>query len=200
MRTHIMIEFNIEENNTKTFETALDTEMINSIKHFEGELIKIRTGRANTAMIEDIKVACYGQAPMPLKTLAVLGAPDSRLLTIQPWDASIIQDIEKAISESGLGLAPENDGKIIRLRLPEMSTSRREELVKILHKRLEECKISIRNIRKIFNNIVRDHKKDKKISEDFSHRLDDSLKKITDKFTDKAEQLCVKKEQEIRSF
>jgi len=194
------VEFNLIENDSKSFETAMETEMTKPIKHFERELVKIRTGRANTSMIEDLKVSCYGQAPMPLKSLAVLGAPDAKLLTIQPWDASTINDIEASLKESNLGLSPENDGKIIRIRLPEMSSTRREELIKILHKSLEECRVGIRNIRKVFNNIMRDGKKNKTISEDFYNRLEDSLKKVTDKFVKQAEDMSEKKEKDLRVF
>lgn len=195
-----MLEFTLIENNTKDFETKMESEMIKPIKHFERELIKIRTGRAHTSMIEDIPVSCYEQAPMPLKSVAVLAAPDARLLTIQPWDVSTIPSIEKGIADSDLGLTPDSDGKIIRLRLPDISTARREELVKILHKRLEDCKVGIRNIRKEFNNIIRKSKQDKTISEDFSNRLADSLKKVTDKFVEKADAMNKKKEHDIRFF
>jgi len=195
-----MIEFNIIENDTRGFEKAMEEAMVKPIKHFERELVTIRTGRAHTAMIEDIKVSCYGQAPVALKTAAALAAPDVRLLTIQPWDPTTIADIEKGIIASNAGLTPLNDGKIIRLQLPEMSSSRREELVKILHKKLEECRVSIRNVRKDFHNLVRDAKKNKTISEDFYNRLDDSLKKITDKFIVQAEQMNEKKEKDIRAF
>ncbi|MFC1842177.1 ribosome recycling factor [Candidatus Dependentiae bacterium] len=194
------IEFNLTENDTKSFENAMGTEMVKPIKHFEHELVKIRTGRANTSMIEDLQVSCYGQAPMKLKALAVLGAPDAKLLTIQPWDASIIGDIEKGVNESNLGLKAENDGKIIRIRLPEMSSTRREELVKILNKKLEECRVGIRNIRKDFHNIMRTAKKEKTISEDFYNRLEDSLKKVTDKFVKQAEDIGGKKEKDLKAF
>ncbi len=195
-----MIECNIKENDTQSFEKSMEQEMSKAIKHFERELVTIRTGRAHTAMIEDVRVSCYGQAPVPLKTVAALAAPDSRLLTIQPWDPSTISDIEKGLLASDLGLTPANDGKIIRLQLPEISTSRREELIKVLHKRLEECRVAVRNIRKEFNNLVRDAKKNKTISEDFSNRLDDSIKKVTDKFIAQAEQMNNRKEEEIKVF
>lgn len=195
-----MIQCNITENDVKGFERAMEDEMQKPIKHFERELATIRTGRAHTAMIEDIKVSCYNQPPVALKTVAALAAPDIRLLTIQPWDPSTIADIEKGILASDVGLSPLNDGKIIRLQLPEMSTSRREEMVKILHKKLEECRVAIRNVRKEFHNLVRDAKKDKVISEDFSNRLADSLKKVTDHFVSQAEQMSARKEKEIRTF
>lgn len=192
-------EFNIIENDSKGFEIAMEKEMAKPIKHFEIELAKVRTGKAHTSMIEDLKISCYGQSPMPLKTMAVLAAPDAKLLTIQPWDSSIIGDIEKGINESDLGLKSESDGKLIRIRLPEMSTTRRDELAKILNAKLEECKVGIRNVRQEFNNLMRDAKKNKKISEDFYNRLEDSLKKVTDKIILQANTLSEKKEKEIRT-
>lgn len=193
-----MIELILVENEKKPFEQAMNVEMDKAIKHFEGELIKIRTGRAHTSMIEDIPVACYGTPPVPLKGLAALAVPEVRLLTIQPWDPSIIDDIERAIQASDLGVAPVNDGRIIRLRLPEVSSDRREELIKILHKKAEECRISIRNIRKEFHNLIRDAKKEKTISENFFSRLSDILQKITDTFIERIDKMTEKKEQEIR--
>ncbi len=188
------------ENDIKSFQTPMEVEMAKAIKHFEGELIKIRTGRAHTSMVEDLPISCYGQPPMALKSYAAIAAPDVRLITIQPWDLTLIDEIEKAIKNSDLGINPTNDGKVIKLVLPEMSSSRRDDLVKILGKKLEECKISIRNVRKDFHNIMRDAKKDKKISENFYSRLDDTLQKVTDNYTSKADALNDKKEKEIRSF
>lgn len=193
------IEFTIIENDTKSFEKAMDLEMGKAVKHFEHELVGIRTGRAHTSMVEDIKVAVYGEV-MPLKNVAALSAPDARLIAIQPWDASSIGDIERALLASDIGMTPVNDGKIIRLQLPEMSTSRREDLIKILGKKLEETRVSIRNVRKDFHNLMRDAKKNKTISEDFEHRLEDHLKKITDKYIALVEQMSTKKEQEIKLF
>jgi len=195
-----MKELVLVENDTKTFETALSAEMDKSIKHLEGELIKIRTGRAHVSMVDDIKIIVYGGQTMALKGVATLGAPESDLITIQPWDASIIPDIEKAIMASDLGVKPQSDGGIIRLQLPKMSTARREELVKIVGKKIEDCKIAVRNIRKDFNNIIRDAKKDKTISENFFNRLEDSLQKVTDSFTTKAETMGEKKRVELTSI
>ena len=194
-----MIELVLVENDSKSFEKAMQDEMSKAIKQFEGELVKIRTGRAHTSLVEDIQVTCYGAAPMPLKNLASITAPESRLITIQPWDAGIIADIERAIRTSELGVSPINDGALIRIQLPEMSSTRREELTKILGKKLEESRIAIRNVRKDFNNIIRDAKKDKLISENFFSRLSDLLEKITGNFIDKVEQLAHKKEQDIRT-
>lgn len=194
-----MIEITLTENDIKSFEKAMHDEMTKPIKHFEGELIKIRTGRAHTSLIEDLAVACYGQPPMPLKSLAALSAPESRLLVIQPWDASIIPDIERSIRTSELGVSPINDGALIRIQLPEMSTSRRDELSKILGKKLEDCRVSVRNVRKEFNNVLRDAKKDKAISENFFNRLNDVMEKITTNYIEKADQLAHKKELDIKT-
>lgn len=187
----------IRENDIKSFQVPMETEMDKTIKHFERELVKIRTGQAHTTMVEDIQVSCYSQPPVPLKTLAALAAPDQRLITIQPWDASIIDDIEKAIQNSDFGVTPLNDGKVIRLQLPEVSADRRSELIKVLGKRLEECKVAIRNVRKDYNNHLRDAKKNKSISEDFANRLDDIIKKVTETYIEKATKLADKKEKSI---
>lgn len=195
MKTIVLVE-----NNSKDFEKVMDEEMLKAIKHFEHEMVKIRTNRAHTSMVEDLHVSCYGQAPMPLKNMAALSAPEPKLIVIQPWDVSIIADIEKAILASDIGINPINDGKIIRLQLPDISSSRREELVKLLHKKLEECKIAIRNLRKDCNNLVRDAKKDKSISENFSNRLDDLVQKVTDKFTAQAQKLSDTKEKDLKVF
>ena len=192
-----MAEIILIENDIKSFQKPMETEMENPLKHFERELVKIRTGRAHTSMIEDIPVVVYGQDPIPLKGLGIVSAPDPRLLTVQPWDSSVIADIEKAIAASGLGVSPANDGKTIRFRLPEMSSDRREELIKMLHKKLEECRVAIRNVRKDFKNLITDAKKDKKVSENFHNRLADVLQEITDAYIGKVEAMAKKKEVEL---
>ena len=185
------------EGNTKDFEQALKTEMEKPIKHYEKEISSIRTGRASTTLVEDIKAECYGQF-MPIKELATIAAPDARLITIQPWDKSIIGEIEKALLTSDIGITPINDGTIIRLQLPQMSEARREELDKVLGKKTEECKIGIRNIRKEFHNQLRDVEKKRGISEDFAKRLNELLQKLTDEFIKKTEDLHEKKAKEIK--
>jgi ribosome recycling factor len=187
----------ITENDVKSFKAAMEEEMLKAIKHFERELTKIRTGRAHTSLVDELLVACYGEAPMQLRKLAVIGTPDARLITVEPWDPSIIGDIQKALTTSDLGLSPVNDGKIIRIQLPEMSSTRRDELVKLLHKALNACKDAIKNVRKDFNNLIRDAKKDKTISEDFFNRLSDVLQDVTDKMTAQADSLSTKKEKDI---
>jgi len=192
-----MDEIAFQEGDSKSFETLVKKEMENPLKHFEKELLGIRTGRASTAMLENIKAECYGQF-MPLRDLATLAAPDARLLTIQPWDKNLIGEIEKSLMNSDLGASPVNDGTIIRIQLPQMSANRREELVKLLGKKTEECKIGIRNIRKDFHNEVRDAEKKHILSEDFAKKLSDLLQKITDLFIEKTDQISEKKAHEVR--
>lgn len=187
------------ENDVKSFETPMKAEMEGPLKHFDAELIKIRTGRAHTSLVEDIQVTVYGQPAMPLKNLAALASPDSRTIIIQPWDPATVPDIEKAIKTSDVGVTPATDGAIIRIQLPEISSARRDDLAKVLGKKQEECKVAIRNIRKDFNNLLRDAKKDKEISENFFNRLSDSLQKITDQYCDMADQKAIKKEKDIKS-
>lgn len=193
------IQFTVVENETKKFQDAMHGEMDVALKHFEKELLKVRTGRAHSSLIEDISVACYGQSHAPLRNYASISIPDSRLIVVQPWDTATLNDIEKGLLESDLGVTPQNDGKVIKIQLPEMSGQRREELVKFLGKKLEECRTAIRNIRKEFHNFVRDAKKDKKISEDFHDRLMDVLQDVTDTFIKKADDKAKKKEDDIRA-
>jgi ribosome recycling factor len=194
-----MKEIILEENNVKSFQTPMEEEAQQAIKHFERELAKIRTGRAHTSLVEDLMVSCYGGPATPLKSIASITAPEPRLVTIQPWDSSVISSIESAINASELGLSPLNDGNLIRLQLPQMTTQRRDELLKQLGKKLEECKISIRNIRKEFNNVLRDAKQTKKISENFFNRLNDILQNVTDKYCTIADEHGTKKEKDIKT-
>ena len=187
------------EGDSKSFELLLKAEMDKPLKHYERELTGIRTGRAHTSLVEGIKVESYGQL-MPLKDIATIAAPDARLITIQPWDKTTIPEIEKAISASDLGLTPANDGNVIRLQLPMMSSARRDELVKVLGKKTEDCRIGIRNVRKDFHNEVRDAEKKRIVSEDFAKRLTDLLQKVTDQFIGKTDDLHTKKENELKSL
>ena len=194
-----MLTLKLVEGDVKGFEQTVHTAMQEPIKHFEKELASIRTGRASTKLIEEIKVECYGQM-MNLRDLATLGAPDARLLTIQPWDKSQLSAIEKAILVSDIGITPQNDGQMIRLSLPPMSTERREEMVKVLGKRTEECRVGIRGVRKDAHNLVKDAEKDSVISEDFAKRLMDALQKVTDNNIKFADDLSTKKAHDIRAL
>lgn len=193
-----MDEIAFQEGDTKSFENLIKAAMEKPIRHFEKELISIRTGRASTSLVENVKVDCYGQS-MPLKELATMAAPDARMITIQPWDKSTIEAIEKALQISDLGVTPINDGTLIRIQLPQMSTARREELVKVLGKKTEECRVGVRNVRKEFHNEARDAVKKKIVSEDFGKKLNEALQKITDEFIAKAESLHDKKASDITS-
>jgi ribosome recycling factor len=163
------------------------------------DLSRVRTGRASVALLEGIKVDCYGTT-MPLPQVASLAAPESRLLTIQPWDSSVLGDIEKAILKSDLGLNPVNDGKIIRLPIPALTTERRKELVKMVKRMEEEAKVALRNVRREANDDFKEMKKEKIMSEDDTRRGQDEVQKITDEYTKKVEAQSADKEQEIMSF
>jgi ribosome recycling factor len=163
------------------------------------DLSRIRTGRASVALLEGIKVDCYGTS-MPLPQVASLAAPESRLLTVQPWDPAVLGDIEKAILKSDLGLNPVNDGKMIRLPIPPLTTERRKELVKLVKKMGEEAKVALRNVRREANEDLKDLKKEKLLSEDEAHRAQEEVQKVTDEFIKKVDAQTAEKEKEIMSF
>ncbi len=179
--------------------SELRENMKKSINALKRELGKVRTGRASTSLLEDIMVSCY-ETQMPLKQVASISVPESRLILIQPWDKSIIGEIEKAILKSELGLTPINDGKVIRVPIPPLSEERRKELVKLVKKIGEEIKISIRNHRREANEIFKEMKNEKEISEDDYRRALNEVQKITDEFIEKVEELVKEKEKEIMEF
>ncbi|MFP3866721.1 MAG: ribosome recycling factor [Desulfobacteraceae bacterium] len=160
---------------------------------------RIRTGRASVALLEGIKVECYGTT-MPINQVASLAAPESRLLTVQPWDPSIISDLEKAILKSDLGLTPSNDGKIIRIPIPALTTERRKDLVKTIKKMAEESKVALRNLRREANDQLKDLKKEKLLSEDQAFKAQEEVQKITDDYIKQVDDLAAEKEKEIMSF
>jgi ribosome recycling factor len=163
------------------------------------DLSRVRTGRASISLLEGIKVECYGTT-MPLTQVSSLAAPEPRLLTVQPWDSSNLADIEKAILKSDLGLTPMNDGKIIRLPIPALTTERRKELVKMVKKMEEEAKVALRNLRREANEDLKEMKKEKLLPEDDAHRGQEEVQKITDDYIQKAEGQAADKEKEIMSF
>ncbi|HDD45351.1 MAG TPA: ribosome recycling factor [Candidatus Desulfofervidus auxilii] len=175
------------------------TRMKKTLQVLEHDLGKIRTGRASVSLVEEIKVDYYG-TPTPLNQLASISVPESRLITIQPWDPSSLGAIEKAILKSDLGLTPTNDGKIIRISIPPLTEERRKELVKVVHKIGEEAKVAIRQIRRDANETLKKMKKNKEISEDEFHRGQEEVQKITDEFIKKVEEALKKKEDEILKF
>jgi ribosome recycling factor len=163
------------------------------------ELGKIHTGRANPALLEDIRVDYYG-APTPLKHLANIVAPDPDLLVVRPFDKSQIAAIEKAIRAADLGLNPQNDGQLIRIKVPRLSEERRNELAKLVAKKAEEAKIALRNIRRELKERLEQEKKEGKLSEDDFFRLQKELDQVTADFTKKVEELAEKKAEEMRTL
>ncbi len=170
--------------------------MEKALKALENEFKKVRSGRASPAILEGIKVEYYG-TQTPLNQLATITVPEARTIVIQPWDQSIIGEIEKAILKSDLGLNPTNDGKIIRVHVPPLTEERRQELVKHIKKMAEEAKIALRNIRRDANEMLKDLKKEKKISEDDQFRGQEQIQKLTDDYVKKVDMLFEKKEKEI---
>ena len=173
--------------------------MRNSIEALERELNRVRTGRASLSILDGIRVDYYGTLT-PLNQMATLAVPESRLITIQPWDVSVIKDIEKAILKSDLGLTPANDGKILRISIPPLTEDRRKELVKLVHKMCEEHKVSVRNVRRDSNELLKSLKKDGDISEDEAFKAQDEVQKITDEHIKLVDECFIKKEKEILEF
>jgi ribosome recycling factor len=173
--------------------------MSKTVEALNRELQRIRTGRASLSVLDGIKVDYYG-TPTPLNQMATLAVPESRQITIQPWDASVIKDIEKAILKSDLGLTPSNDGKILRISIPPLTEERRKALVKVIHKICEDHKVTVRNIRRDSNELLKSLKKDGDISEDEAFRSQDQVQKITDEHIKRIDECYSEKEKEILEF
>jgi ribosome recycling factor len=173
-----------------------DTKMKKALEALKHDLTTIRTGRASPALVEQLSVEAYGSVS-PLIQLATISAPEPRLITIRPFDASTMPGIEKAILKSDLGLTPNNDGKIIRLPIPPLTEERRRDLVKRVHKRVEEAHIAIRNIRHHALDDLKEWEKEKMISEDDHHRGRDQLQELTDKIIGQADDIGKIKEKEV---
>ncbi len=176
--------------------TEATSKMEKTIATLKNDLNKVRTGRASLALLDDIRIDYYG-TPTPLNQMATLSVPESRLITIQPWDATMIGEIEKAILKSELGLTPMNDGKIIRINIPRLTEERRKELVKVVKKMGEGAKVALRNIRREANEQLKGLEKNKKISQDQLHQWMDKIQTATDKFIEKVDTALSAKEKEI---
>jgi len=174
----------------------LKEKMNNSIDALKRELVKIRTGRASLSLLDDITVEAYG-SKMPLNQVGTLTLPESRMIAIQPWDPQMLSAIEKAIHSSDLGLTPTNDGKIIRLTIPQLTEERRKDLVKQVKKISEEFRVAVRNVRREANDTLKNMKKDKEISEDDMFRLQDEAQKETDIFIKEIDEIAAGKEKEV---
>ena len=177
----------------------IETRMSAALETLTREFASVRTGRASTALLETIRVDYYGTAT-PVTQTASVSVPDARTLMIQPWEASQLPAIEKAIMKSDLGLTPINDGKVIRLNLPPLTEERRKQLAKTVHKLAEDGRVVVRNIRREANDKLKALGKDKKASEDEERRGHDQIQKTTDKYIAKIDELLKKKEQEILAF
>ncbi len=174
----------------------LKDRMGKSIESLKREYSRLRTGRASISLLDGIRVSYY-DTPTPLNQMASLAVPEPRLIVIQPWDKTAIEDIEKAILKSELGLTPINDGKVIRISIPPLTEERRKELVKVARKMSEENKVAIRNIRRDANEMLKDLKKEKEITEDDLYRSQEEVQKTTDQFISQVDEICTAKEKEI---
>jgi ribosome recycling factor len=170
--------------------------MEKTIESTKAKFAAIRAGRANVSMLDGVMVNSYG-SPTPLKQIGQISAPEARLLTIDPWDKSLIKEVEKGIQQANLGFNPSNDGKIIRILIPELTQDRRKEYLKIVKKEAEDGKVAIRNIRKDMNNKLRKLEKDGDISEDELKVFETKIQDITDKFIKEVDELYAKKEKEL---
>ena len=163
------------------------------------EFKKMRTGRASASILDGLKIECYG-TQMHLNQIASISSSEGRLLTIQPWDQSILENIEKGVLKSGLGLTPMNDGKVIRISIPPLTEERRKELAKVAKKMAEESKITIRNHRREANEMLKELKNEGEISEDEMYSHQDKVQKFTDEFIGKIDRMRKEKEDEILQF
>ena len=177
----------------------LEGRMIKSIDVFSQNLSEVRAGRANPAILNKISVEYYG-VPTPINQVAGISVPEARTIVIQPWDASVLKSIEKAILASDIGLNPNNDGKIIRLNFPELTEERRKELAKDIRKMAEEAKVSIRSIRRDGMDVVKEEQKKSEITEDQKSDFEDKIQKLTDKYVAEIDKLLENKEKEIMTI
>ncbi len=170
--------------------------MQKSVEAFKNELAKVRTGRASISLLDGISVDAYGSM-LPMNQVATLTIPESRMIAIQPWDPQMVPAIEKAIMASNLGLAPANDGKVIRLTIPQLTEERRKELVKQVRKTAEEFRVAVRNVRRDSIRDLREFESEKMISEDDQKRGEEELQKITDRYVEQIGEVAERKEAEI---
>lgn len=178
------------------FKKKANEKMAHAVEVFKKDLSTFRTGRASLSIFDNIRIDYYGSL-LPLNQVATLGIPESRTITIQPWEQRMIGEIEKAIMKSDLGLTPINDGKTIKINIPPLTEERRKQLVKVVRKRAEEARVAVRNIRRDIIEEIKRAEKDKKLSEDDSRRAQDEIQKLTNSFIEKIDQILEQKEKEI---
>jgi ribosome recycling factor len=182
--------------NAAAIRQAVAGKMESALEHLKRDLAGLRTGRASVALLDNIRVDYYGTMT-PLRQVANLSTPEARLITIQPWEPPLIKEIEKAISASGLGVTPSNDGKMIRVPLPPLTEERRKELTKICRKHGEDTKVHVRGFRRDANEELKKLQKDAKLTEDELRKAEADVQKLTDQYTQKIDDVIKKKEQEI---
>jgi len=173
--------------------------MEKSVESFKGELTKLRTGRASTAMLDGIKVPYYG-TPTVLSQVASLSAPEPRMIVVQPWEVNMLREIEIAIQKSDLGINPMNDGKVIRLKIPDLTEERRKDLTKVVKKIAEEARVAIRMARRDANEMVKELLKEKEITEDDNKKSQEQIQKVTDEYNAKVDQMSAAKEKDIMTI
>ncbi len=179
--------------------SKFEEKMTKTISVFEESLSEIRAGRANPAILNKVMIDYYG-TPTPINQVAGISVPEARLIVIQPWDASILKEIEKEILKTDIGINPNNDGKVIRLAFPELNEERRKEIVKDIRKMAEEAKVAIRSIRRDAIDEAKKSQKNSEISEDDLKVAEDKIQKLTDKYVDEIDQIIEAKEKEVMSI
>ena len=179
--------------------TNIEERMNKTISVFEENLSEVRAGRANPAILNKVTVDYYGTAT-PINQVAGISVPEARLIVIQPWDMSVLKEIERAILASDIGITPNNDGKVIRLNFPELNEERRKEIVKDIRKMSEDAKVAVRQIRRDGIDEFKKKQKDSEITEDELKQAEDQIQKITDKMTDKIDEITANKEKEIMTI
>jgi ribosome recycling factor len=184
---------------TEDLKKKTDAAMKNAIVALSNELKKVRTGRAQVTMLDSVRVNYYGQ-PSPLNQVAAISCPDARSFLISPWEMSLLKEIEQSIIKSDIGMTPQNDGKVIRLRLPELTEERRKDLVKNIKKIVEDARVAVRMARRDANDLLKNALKDKKISEDENKLATDAIQKLTDENIKKIDQIGADKEKELMTL
>ncbi len=179
----------------KTMRAAMEK----SLENFKSELTKIRTGRASTAMLDGIKVDYYG-TPTQISQVASVSCPEPKMIVIQPWEVTLLKEIETALQKSDIGITPMNDGKVIRLKIPDLTEERRKDMTKIIKRITEECHVAIRMARRDANESIKGFLKDKKITEDDNKKASDQVQKVTDEYNGKADVLGAAKEKDIMTI
>jgi len=180
----------------KELQKETEERMKKAVEALQGDLMAIRTGRASPALLDRVRVDYYG-TPTPLNQLASVSAPEPRLLLVRPWDPSVLGDVERAILKSELGLTPNNDGKVIRLVIPRLTEERRQELAKIVGRRVEEGRVAIRNIRREAIDDLREFEKEKLISEDEMYGGRENIQELTDRYVERVDEIGKAKEAEL---